>query len=63
MIKQSAGMIAVEAYTDGHPITANLHLQRGGSEAHLRGLGVNDLHDLRYCVDRVLAQLLHERCT
>lgn len=52
-IEQKAGEIEIVAHTDGSPIWVNVKI--GRTEADL--LNVSDLHDLRYCIDRVLKQL------
>ncbi|PHP18772.1 hypothetical protein CG471_16015 [Sphingobium sp. IP1] len=56
-IKQKAGDIEFTAYTDGYPIQIVARLHAGQIDSVDYRLSVNDLHDLRYCVDRVLAQL------
>lgn len=56
-IKQKAGDIEITAYTDGYPIQIVVRLHAGQIDGVDYRLSVNDLHDLRYCVDRVLAQL------
>lgn len=47
-IEQTAGSIKVTGYTDGWPLSFTV-------EAPNR-VGIEDLHDLRYCIDRVLHQ-------
>ncbi|WP_343546763.1 hypothetical protein [Sphingobium yanoikuyae] len=56
-ITQKAGEIEITAYTDGHPVQIYVRLHAGQIDSVDYRLSVNDLHDLRYCVDRVLAQL------
>lgn len=54
---QSAGRCTVRAYTDGWPIWPEIEITANNGVVHEVRVGVEDLHDLRYCIDRVLAQL------
>lgn len=51
-IAQQAGGVEVYAYTDGWPISVTVKID--GIEHRV---GVSGLHDLRYCIERVLSQL------
>jgi DNA-directed RNA polymerase subunit N (RpoN/RPB10) len=58
-IEQSAGSFVMITYTDGAPVTTQLTVNDGSlhrSDTQLR-LSLNDLHDLRYCCDRMIAQI------
>ena len=57
MIHQSAGDIAIEVYTDGSPVWPTLRISDNRGEGHEIRLSVAHLHDLAYCIQRVLAQL------
>jgi hypothetical protein len=54
MIKQTCGQVTISADTHGSPVWADLAID--GQTVNHR-LSVGDLHDLRYCIDRVLTQL------
>ena len=51
-IGKKAGMVNMETFTDGHPLLVRVTI--GGVEAQV---GVEDLHDLRYCADRMIKQV------
>lgn len=53
-IEQSAGEFRLETWTDGHPYWIKVF--RDGEELAC-SLTVSDLHDLRYCIGRMLAAL------
>jgi hypothetical protein len=56
-IEQAAGDVRVRVYTDGSPMATYVTIRARNGEPHeIRGR-IADLHDLRYCIDRVLAQL------
>lgn len=53
-IEQAAGQdIRAVCFTDGAPLATSLFI---GNQT-VRQLSMNDLHDLRYCVDRMIARL------
>ncbi len=52
-VEQRAGRIELVTYTDGWPLRTSMRYD--GVE--VEQLSTNDLHDLRYAVDRQLAQL------
>lgn len=54
-VKQSAGDCKIEAWTDGAPIWPELRIIANNGEEHQIRVSVAHLHDLRYCIDRVLA--------
>jgi hypothetical protein len=56
-IAQRAGRVAVEVFTDGAPLWPEIEIEANNGEAFRVRISTNELHDLRYCVDRVLAQL------
>ena len=56
-IEQTAGGCSIVAYTDGAPIWPELEIVANNGEAHVIRVSVAHLHDLRYCIDRVLARL------
>lgn len=51
-IQQTAGECTVTVYTDGAPLWPEINIAGTKSQTSLA-----TLHDLRYCIDRVLAQL------
>lgn len=55
-IAQSAGRVSIEGWTEGYPLFVNLCIGED-TDRYLHRISLNDLHDLRYCVDRVLAQV------
>lgn len=60
-ITQQAGDFRIKA-SDPSPVWIEIHhierYQSGdATKCIVHGLRVSDLHDLRYCIDRVLAQL------
>lgn len=57
MIEQQAGKVAVRAYTDGSPVIIDLTILANNGDDHMIRTRIATLHDLRYCIDRVLAQL------
>lgn len=56
-IEQSAGACTVSVYTDGWPRWPEFVIIANNGEKHTVLGSVDHLHDLRYCIDRVLAQL------
>ncbi len=56
-IEQSAGGAMVSVYTDGSPLWPDVSITQANGQVITARVAVNDLHDLRYCIDRVLAQL------
>ena len=61
LISQSSGDCRVQVETDGSPLWAQLKITKLNGEFANTKITVSDLHDLRYCIDRVLAQLPQER--
>lgn len=56
-VNATAGNARIWAHADGWPIWVDLVVSGiNGAEVEVR-VSTNDLHDLRYCIDRVLAQL------
>ena len=59
-ITQSAGRLRLSTSTYGHPYWMELEID-GEKIMHPNGAGTHfkpsDMHDLRYCIDRVLAEL------
>lgn len=56
-IQQKAGDCEVTIWADGSPAIVDLRVKANNGEVHeVRGT-VSHLHDLRYCIDRVLSQL------
>lgn len=53
-IEQTAGNFSFRTYTDGYPLRIEM---RSEVDSFFSTLSVADLHDLRYCADRMLAQL------
>jgi hypothetical protein len=56
-VRQTCGGAEVEVYTDGSPLFSELAITKINGERVKARLSINDLHDIRYCIDRVLAQL------
>jgi hypothetical protein len=57
MIGQGAGRVEIKAYTDGSPISIVLYVTANNGERVEVRVWEDVLHDLRYCIDRVLAQI------
>lgn len=56
-IRQAAGTVSIEVYTDGSPLWPEIKFEASnGTQLDVR-TDINSLHDLRYCINRVLAQL------
>jgi hypothetical protein len=56
-VRQSAGNCHLEVYTGGSPLWPDLRvMQPNGQKVEVR-MTEPDLHDLRYCIDRVLTML------
>jgi len=55
MLMQKAGSVQLRTFTDGYPLRIELH--NLGQDAEPLVLGVDDLHDLRYACDRMLAKV------
>ena len=58
-IVKQAGRFELEHYTDGHPHWTEVYLD-GGS---LGKFAPEDLHDLRFCIDRMLTRTGQEHPT
>ena len=56
-IRQTAGACMIEVYTDGYPLFPQITIKQPNSDVVVSRGSVADLHDLRYCIDRVLAQI------
>lgn len=56
-VQQSAGKAEVEVYTDGAPLWPRVRLTENNGERHEIHTDIKSLHDLRYCIDRVLSML------
>lgn len=56
-IEQTAGRCGVEVYTDGTPFWPEITIEANNGEVVEVRVSVAELHNLRYCIDRVLAQL------
>ena len=58
-IEQKAGAFEVSTYTDGVPFFYSVrHIETyREDDVVLRNMKTSDLHDLRYCIDRVLSQV------
>ncbi len=56
-IVQAAGGSRIGVYTDGWPHWPKVSLTQANGEVVSATITVADLHDLRYCIERVLAQL------
>lgn len=54
--QQSAGEVEITVYTDGWPLRHTVKFGRGHREIEVL-LSTDGLHDLRYCIDRILAQI------
>jgi hypothetical protein len=61
-IEQTAGACTVSIYTDGWPRWPEFMIIANNGERHTICGSVDHLHDLRYCIDRVLAQLEAHEC-
>lgn len=53
-VTQTAGKISITVYTDGHPHSVAIERDDGPRSFRMSGASIDDLHDLRYCIDRVL---------
>lgn len=53
LIKQSAGDVSIACHTGGWPVRPEIRI----ADHETIRVHVAALHDLRYCIDRVLAQL------
>ena len=53
-IEQSAGSITLTSFADGYPIFTNIDFEGITVISHAT---VNDLHDMRYALDRQIAQI------
>ena len=56
-IRQTAGNCSIEVYTDGWPLFPELTITGLNGDVVSVRVMTGDLHDLRYCIDRVLSQL------
>lgn len=60
-IEQQAGSCRIEVYTDGSPLWPEVSIIGANGSENVSRVRVKDLHDLRYCIDRVLAQIENGR--
>ncbi|MDP1873622.1 hypothetical protein [Phenylobacterium sp.] len=56
-MERTAGNLTIEAWTDGSPVWLFVKHRSHQGEVVLSHLQVEDLHDLRYLIDRTLAGL------
>jgi hypothetical protein len=56
-VEQKAGRVGVCVFTDGSPLLPVITIRKSNGELIEARVSMAELHDLRYCVDRVLAQL------
>lgn len=56
-VEQSAGRCRIEVYTEGSPLWPEIEIVANNGEKHRVRVSMGELHDLRYCIDRVLTQL------
>lgn len=57
IVHQNAGKVEVEVYTDASPLRPRVFLTENNGERHEIHTDIKSLHDLRYCIDRVLNML------
>ena len=55
-IEKRAGQFRLETFTDGYPNWCRLYAEDAGDE-RLFSVRPEELHDLRYVIDRVLVEL------
>lgn len=57
-ITQTCGNVRIDVHTGGHPLWPEIEIdtQSGQGVVNAR-VDVSYLHDLRYCIDRVLSQI------
>lgn len=55
MLLQKAGSVQLRTFTDGWPLRVELTTPPGTDAVMV--LGVDDIHDLRYACDRMLAKV------
>lgn len=56
-ISQKAGKCEVEVWTDGLPLWPVFRIEAINGEVHEVRVSAAHLHDLKYCIERVLVQL------
>lgn len=56
-IEQSAGACTIVVYTDGSPFWPEITLTSVSGQKVTAMVDVASLHDIRYCISRVLDQL------
>jgi hypothetical protein len=56
-IEQKAGKVTITAWTDSSPTSINVEYQQWNGDIDTFRMRPEHLHDLRYCIDRVLAQI------
>lgn len=56
-VQQRAGNCHLEVYLEGSPLWPTLTLTKLNGERVEARLSMEDLHDLRYCVERVLTMV------
>ena len=52
-LRKEVGNVALETWLDGHPRSTSLHFR----DKEIKSLQPEDLRDLRYAIDRFLAQI------
>lgn len=60
-VQQQAGNCEVVVYTDGAPLWPDITITAANGDRHKIRATRSELHDLRYCIGRVLAQLEEPR--
>lgn len=60
-VQQSAGKVKIDVYTGGSPMWPRIFIVENNGEQHEIHTDVKTLHDLRYCIDRVLNMLGNPR--
>ena len=57
--EKTVGTVKLTVYRDGWPLS--IHLENDGKE--MKFFGIEQLHDLRYLVDRALAEFSEDKRT
>ena len=56
--EKSAGRFKLVAWLDGFPVSMDLtHEELNGSEAKIRLFGIEELHDLKFVVERAIQNI------
>lgn len=56
-LQQNAGKVTIDAFTGGHPIQITVTYDQWNGERTDFRMNPEHLHDLRYCIDRMLAKI------